>query len=358
MPNLPKRYKETLEVKNFLADPQQEKAVVSLQRLLKDLTKPKSFSLFKKKTPVRGIYLYGGVGRGKSMLMDLFFQELPLNAKNRRVHFHEFMIETHDWLHQNRGTEMDDLLPAYARHVAGKTRVLCFDEFHVTDVADAMILGRLFTHLFDYGVIVVSTSNWAPDNLYEGGLQRELFLPFIALLKTRMEIVYLDSDTDYREISDPDQNMYFFSPLNEITRKKIDRIFIELSKKNPPKQEKITVKGRVLNVLSADKTARFTFAELCEKPLGAEDYIQIAKRYHNIIVEGVPILKDDKRNEVKRLILLIDCLYEAHCRLVLSAASTIHDLYDGDEHGFEFDRTISRLMEMQSAAYQEKRGQG
>ncbi len=362
MPNLAERYKETLIAEGFHFDREQEKAVTALQRLLKDLLKPKPFFSLKKKVPVQGVYLHGGVGRGKSMLMDLFFDELLEKSKNskkqrlhRRVHFHEFMIETHDWLHQNRGRHMDGLLPAYARHVSKNIHVLCFDEFHVTDVAGAMILGRLFTALFEQGVVVVSTSNWAPDNLYEGGLQRDLFLPFIELLKQCMEIIHLDSDTDYRQISDPDQDVYYFSPLNQETEQKVQKLFEELSEGHKVSEEKISVKGRSIDVVAAGNLARFTFAELCEKPLGAEDYITISKNYDTVFLENIPVLSAEKRNEAKRLILLIDCLYEAHCRLVLSAEADIYGLYEGEDHAFEFDRTVSRLMEMQSYDYHEKR---
>lgn len=355
MPNLLKRYEEILDSEGFQPDSEQKKAVQVLQELAQKLTAEKKFSLFRKKQLMQGVYLHGGVGRGKSMLMDLFFNELPGKLKKRRVHFHEFMIETHDWLHQNRGDEMDDLLPAYARHVASHIRILCFDEFHVTDVADAMILGRLFTALFEKDVVVVATSNWAPDNLYEGGLQRELFLPFIALLKEQMDVVHLDNDKDYRQLSDPDQDVYYFSPLNKETTQKIDQLFRELSGGQESKIEIIEVKGRDIEVMAANNIARFTFADLCEQPLGAEDYITIAQKYDTVFVENIPGLSADKRNEAKRLILLIDCLYEAQCRLILSAEEDIHHIYDGKDHAFEFDRTISRLMEMQSSAYHEKR---
>lgn len=355
MPNLQQRYKNVLKENNFQADAEQERAVKSLQRLLKELSAAKSFSLFSKKKMLRGVYLHGGVGRGKSMLMDLFFAELPPNIKSRRVHFHEFMIETHDWLHQYRGEGMEDLLPNYARHVSENVRVLCFDEFHVTDVADAMILGRLFTALFERGVVVVATSNWAPDNLYEGGLQRDLFLPFIDLLKKQMEIVHLDHDQDYRQLADPDQDVFMFYPLDSQTADKVEALFKSLSQDKEVKTDKIKVKGRNIEIKAAGKIACSSFADLCEKPLAAEDYIAIAARYDTLVLENIPRLDDTKRNETKRFILLIDCLYEAHCRLVMSAENNIHDLYEGDDHAFEFDRTVSRLMEMQSSAYHEKR---
>jgi cell division protein ZapE len=283
--------------------------------------------------------------------MDMFFAEVPDNFKKRRIHFHEFMIETHDWLHAHRGDGLEDLLPSYARHVSDTVKILCFDEFHVTDVADAMILGRLFTALLEKGVVIVATSNWPPDNLYEGGLQRELFLPFITLLKEKMDVIHLDNNTDYRLLADLDQDVYYFFPLNQETENKIDNIFTQMTKGKQSKQETITVKGRGIRVRAVDGVARFTFAELCEQPLGAEDYITIAKKYHTVFVENVRQIGQKKRNEAKRLILLIDCLYEAGCCLVMSAQGEITQLYAGDDHAFEFDRTISRLMEMQSAEY-------
>ena len=358
MPILRQKYEALLEAKGWQADEEQRKAVRALGRLLRQLNVKKNFWPFGKKETPKGVYLHGGVGRGKSMLMDLFFDQLPPKIYKRRVHFHEFMIETHDWLHTNRGAGMENLLPNYARHVADNVRVLCFDEFHVTDVADAMILGRLFTALLDQDVIVIATSNWAPDNLYEGGLQRDLFLPFIGLLKKRLEVVHLDSDTDYRQLSDPDQDVYYFYPLGTHTDQKINIIFQELGEGANTSQEILNIKGRDLSVTAAGGIARFTFEQLCEQPLGAEDYITFAQTYDTVFIEGVPQLTGAKRNEAKRFILLIDCLYEAHCRVVISAQSHVRGLYTGDDHAFEFDRTISRLMEMQSCAYHEKRMRG
>ena len=197
MMKLETQYYNHLKSEGFTPDPKQEEAISSLQRLLTVVSKKKSFFSFGKPVDDRGVYLHGGVGRGKSMVMDLFFDAVPNRIKKRRVHFHEFMIETHDWLHEYRGEGMADLLPAYADHVAKNIKLLCFDEFHVVDVADAMILGRLFTALLESGVIVVATSNWQPDRLYEGGLQRELFLPFIELLKEKLEVNSGQGNTKY-----------------------------------------------------------------------------------------------------------------------------------------------------------------
>ncbi len=356
MANLQKNYQNVLSANGWQADEFQLQAIENLQRLLNELKPSKKLSFFKKQPDVKGVYLYGGVGRGKSMLMDLFFDEaLKIQAKSRRIHFHEFMIGTHDWLHAYRGEGMDDLLPRYADFVAKQVKLLCFDEFHVTDVADAMILGRLFTELFARGLVVVATSNWAPDGLYEGGLTRDRFMPFIALLKKEMDSLHLDSDTDYRKISDPNQDVYYFHPLNKETKNKIEQLFSELTGHAEVKQEVITVKGRDIIVNAAGDIAQFTFADICEKPYGAEDYIAIAQKYDTVFLTEVPSLTGDNRNEAKRLILLIDCLYEGKCRLIISAVECVDNLYQGDDHAFEFDRTVSRLMEMQSALYHDER---
>ena len=358
---LNKKYKQLLKDNDFRADTEQEKAVQVLENLLHELqaANKKSFFSFKKNEQVQGVYLYGGVGRGKSMLMDLFFDTLSTSIKKRRVHFHEFMIETHDWLHDARAQQnedTDDLLMGYARYVSKGVKVLCFDEFHVTDVADAMILGRLFTALFERGVVVVSTSNWAPDDLYEGGLNRQLFLPFIKFLKQYMSVVHLDSDRDYRTLSAEGGHCdYYLHPLNQQTMMQMDEIFSALTAGAETTSESFEVKGRVINVPStANNIARFRFDDLCAKALGAEDYIEIANRYEVVFLENVPQLGSDKRNEAKRFILLIDCLYEAGTLLRMSTQSHIDNIYLGHDHEFEFSRTLSRLKEMNNVTYQGK----
>lgn len=358
-----KLYKDKIRHGLLHADPAQEAAVHTLDHLYCELM----VAHMQKRTWIdwlrglgrhhhdapKGVYIYGGVGRGKSMLMDLFYEALPGDIRKRRVHFHAFMIDTHDYFHSRRESDdfsegVDNLIPSLASLIEARSKILCFDEFHVTDVADAMILGRLFTALFDRGVIVVATSNWEPDRLYEGGLQRERFLPFIELVKQKMEIVHLDSDTDYREKCLREEGMYFW-PLGSQSTSKANEIFLKLTQGQKPYREILKVKGRNIVVNhTAEGVARFTFAQLCENPHGAEDYLKIAQTYHTLFLENVPRLNYDRRNEAKRLMTLIDALYDTGTRLVVTAEAPADELYLGHDHKFEFQRTISRLREMQS----------
>lgn len=304
---------------------------------------------------VQGLYIHGGTGRGKSMLMDLFFAALPDTIKKRRVHFHEFMIGVHDYLHTRRaaddfGEGIDSALPALALRLAEQAQVLCFDEFHVTDVADAMILGRLFTALFDRGVIVVATSNWLPDRLYEGGLQRDRFLPFIDLLKRRLKVLHLDSPTDYRTAFLTHDDLYM-APLGPQTAQRADELFFKLSGGRLAEVQQIEIKGRFIAVNGAGGVARVTFDQMCGQPLGAEDYITLARVYPTVFLENVPRLNPDRRNEAKRFMTLIDALYEARTRLIITADAPPEEIYTGTDHGFEFQRTVSRLQEMGAESY-------
>lgn len=294
------------------------------------------------------------------MLMDLFYDCLPDDIPKRRVHFHAFMIDVHDYLHTSRHSQreakgvsqgVDATLPLLAARIAEKSRVLCFDEFHVVDVADAMILGRLFRRLFELGVVVVCTTNWEPDRLYEGGLQRDRFLPFIELLKDRQEIIHLDSPHDYRTQFLMREGSYF-TPLSKESTRRANTVFNALTDNVCPEEDELSVKGRVIHVAAAAKgVARFTFAQLCGSALGAEDYLAIAKAYHTVCIEGIPVMQEAQRNEAKRLMNLIDVLYEAGANVVITADALPDGLYQGDDHSFEFHRTVSRLTEMQSAAY-------
>lgn len=301
----------------------------------------------------QGLYIYGGVGRGKSMLMDMFFQSAPLQKK-RRVHFHAFMLEIHETLHQWRQEKPKqiDLLPALAEKLAEETWLLCFDEFHVTNIADAMILGRLFTALFDLGVVVVATSNWDPDDLYQDGLQRDQFLPFIALLKERLDVLELGGSRDYRLERLRDMQVYHY-PLGHMADRHMHAAFARLTDGKQPTPRELTVQQRRLVVpRQAGSVAWFDFDELCAQPLGAADYLAIATHYDVVLIDNVPRLSVEKRNEARRFMLLIDSLYEHRTTAILAAADAPERLYasDGDS-SFEFQRTVSRLSEMQSVDY-------
>lgn len=342
------RYKQMLDSGAVKPDAAQDIAAQALNTLYHDLVKPRG--LFRKKTP-KGLYIHGGVGRGKSMLMDLFFDTIKTKVSARRLHFHEFMLETHDWLHQARqsGNE-DDLLAKYAAQVAKKLKLICFDEFHVTDVADAMILSRLFTALFERDVVMIATSNWPPEKLYEGGLQRARFLPFIDLIKQRLDVIELDSGIDYREttISDADNYLY---PYDHRTQNQMDKLFLKYTNGASVQEDILNVKGRKISIIAANGVARAGFAQLCEQPHGAEDYLAIAHRYHTLFIDHIPKMGYDRRNELKRLMTLIDVLYDNRVRVFISAEAAPNKLYHGADHAFEFDRTISRLTEMQSKDY-------
>ncbi len=361
---LPTLYNQKLETGELVPDADQQRAVAALSAL-DDALQQRSirgnsglFSFARKKGSVPlGLYFYGGVGRGKSMVMDLFFTAARCEKK-KRVHFHAFMLEVHDFLHclrQSRRKDeklrIDGDLIACADHIAAETQLLCLDEFHVRDVADAMILGRLFTALFARGLVVVVTSNLAPDALYEGGLQRDRFLPFIALLKEKMELVAFTGETDYRLGRLRDAKMYFFPHDNGI-HAEMQKLFSLVTDGAESAAGTIAVKGREIFVPQAAKEAAFfTFADLCETSKSALDYLALVKHYRVFFLENVPLLDDSRRDAVLRFITLVDTLYDHHVWLVMSAAAPPEDIYQGAEHAPAFARTISRLMEMQSRNY-------
>jgi len=308
----------------------------------------------------KGLYLWGGVGRGKTMLMDLFFDVVPIGAK-RRDHFLSFMQSVHAEIFairqkQKTGQVWEDADPILlvAQTIAQKTFLLCFDEFQVTDITDAMILGRLFEALFDKGVVVVSTSNRPPDELYKDGLNRHAFLPFIKRFKQSMKVLSLDTPIDYR-IGKMAGEQVYLAPFSREADIALQRLWQQLTETAKGKREILIVQGRELVVPRAARgVARFCFAQLCEQPLGGSDYIAIASHYQTVFIEHVPILGREQSNETKRFITLIDVFYDRGIKLVLTADSMPESLYTDGIHVFEFERTISRLNEMMSAEYWSK----
>jgi cell division protein ZapE len=307
---------------------------------------------------IKGLYIHGSVGRGKTMLMEMFFAKAA-TEKKRRAHFHEFMADVHSRVHEyrlklKRGEVREpDPIPPVAAALFAEAELLCFDEFAVTDITDAMILARLFTELFTLGCVLVATSNVEPDNLYRDGLNRGLFLPFIGLLQRHVDVVTLDSPTDYRMQKLASLPVYV-TPLGPTTDAAMEAAWHQVTDGEKTAPAEVPRLGRSIPVpCAAGQAARFTFADLCERPLGAADYLAIAERYNSLFVEHVPVLGPEKRNETKRFINLVDALYDNAIRLYVSAAAAPDDLLTerrGTE-GFEFDRTVSRLYEMRSADY-------
>jgi cell division protein ZapE len=353
------RYDHLVETGAIERDPAQERTVEALDRLTNEISAKrlahKSSALgwlFARRREtheaVKGLYIHGGVGRGKTKLMDMFFELLPVRRK-RRVHFNDFMADVQDRIQKHRqarkngDVKEDDPIPPVAR-------ALCFDEFSVTDIADAMILSRLFSALFANGVVLVATSNVAPQDLYRDGLNRQLFLPFIAILERHAHVLALDADKDYR-LEKLARTPVYVTPADAAADRMLDEAWQAMTRGAPTAETTLTVKGRQIVVpRAAGGAARFSFADLCGKPLGARDFMAIAGRFATIFIDHVPVLGEGKRNEAKRFILLIDTLYDHHARLVVSAEAPPPQLYTarrGNEV-FEFQRTASRLIEMQS----------
>jgi len=345
-------------------DPIQELAAEKLQSLCRALTNYQPaggisgwkavLGLTRRRDdPPLGLYLYGPVGRGKSMLMDLYFAAAPLTAK-RRVHFHQFMIEVHEALHRWRKTQKksgdrEDPIELVADAIAEDVWLLCFDELEVRDIADAMILGRLFEALFDRGVVIVCTTNTAPDDLYKGGLQRELFLPFIEIIKQKLDLLELSAQKDYRQVRLEGREVWH-TPLGNGATAALDGIFADLTDGVEAVSEQLIVKSRAVNVPAAmHGIARFHFDDLCRAALGTEDYLTIARQYRMVLIDGIPVMNEAMRNEARRFITLIDALYENRTRLAASAETGPEDLVTGETHAQEYKRTASRLAEMRSA---------
>lgn len=360
------RYDHLVETGAIVRDSAQIAVAEALDRLIDEISDKRLASkssalgwLFAKRrpslAPVRGLYIHGDVGRGKTMLMDIFFELLGIRRK-RRVHFNDFMADAQDRIQKHRQdrkeekNNSDDPIPPVAKALAEEAWVLCFDEFSITDIADAMIVSRLFSALFAEGLVLVATSNVAPHDLYRDGLNRQLFLPFIALLGRHTDVVSLDAEKDYR-LEKISKLPVFMTPADAETDLKMDEAWEVMTRGARTDQILLPVKGRDLPVPRAAGTAaRFTFADLCEKPLGARDYLAIASRFATIFIDRVPVLAANKRNEAKRFILLIDTLYDHNIRLVASAAAPPDQLYEARNgtEAFEFGRTVSRLVEMQS----------
>ncbi len=300
--------------------------------------------------PVRGAYIWGGVGRGKSMLMDMFHAEIALEAK-RRVHFHAFMQEVHAALHAQRAAGRADVLAPVAADLARGLRLLCLDEMQIVDIADAMIVGRLFELLLGHGVSIVTTSNRVPGDLYKDGLQRARFVPFIALIEARLEVVHLASPTDYRQNRLAGADVYF-TPAGRSARAAMDAVWEDLTEGAPGAPLHLAVQGRQVVLARAHNgVARADFWDLCGRPLGPADYLAIADAVRVLLLDEIPLLSSANYNEARRFVTLIDALYEARVRLVASAAAAPEMLYLEGEGSFEFSRTASRLREMQSAGW-------
>jgi cell division protein ZapE len=360
-------YKALIASGAIEADPAQSRAAEAFAALEERLSGYKPIKkqgllgrLFadKDEPPPRGLYVHGEVGRGKTMLMDLFFQQSQVSHK-RRAHFHEFMAEVHERIYayrQNiaRGEIADaDVMALTAHAIFDEAWLLCFDEFHVTDIADAMILGRLFARLFELGTVVVATSNVAPEDLYKGGLNRALFLPFIDEITDHMDVMRLDARTDFRLEKLQGTKMWLV-PADAEAEFALNRAWGRLTGRAPCKPRDIAIKGRKLHVpCSAHGVARFSFADICEKPLAASDYLRLAHDYHTILIDRIPVMDYGDRNAAKRFISLIDTLYDNGVKLMASAAADPVSLYLATEgvEASEFKRTSSRLIEMSSESY-------
>jgi cell division protein ZapE len=361
-------YEALIVTKKAERDPAQEALLARFTALEKSIVAHRSarranpvgwlFGSRETNSGVKGLYIHGDVGRGKTMLMDLFFEASPV-VRKRRAHFHEFMADIHERVKGFRQRIKDgeiadeDPIRLTAAEIAEESWLLCFDEFHVTDIADAMILGRLFTRLFELGVVVVATSNVAPEDLYKGGLNRSLFLPFIATLERQMDVVRLDARTDFR-LEKLEGHKVWHVPADDDATAALDAAWRRLVGSASGMPQELAVKGRRLRVpRAAMGVARFFFHDLCEQPLGASDYLRICHEFHTLIVDRIPVMGYEQRNAAKRFIILVDTLYDHAVKLVASAATEPDALYQASDgyEAHEFKRTASRLIEMRSRVY-------
>jgi cell division protein ZapE len=355
------RYEALLAAGELRPDEDQRRAVALLDRLAEELREKPKASLVarlfgKPAPPPRGVYMWGGVGRGKSMLMDLTFDAIAAEPK-RRVHFHEFMLEVHERLRHERAKEAGDPIPPLARALAAEARLLAFDEMVINNSADAMILSRLFGQLLENGVTVVTTSNRPPCDLYLGGLNRELFLPFIDLVERELEVVPLNGPTDYR-LERLGGFPTWYVPNGPEATAALSAAFFRLTDYPPEDRDHVPAEdiavqgGRLLHVPKSLKgVAVFSFKRLCGEARGAADYLAIARRYHSVILVGIPVMGPESRNEAARFVTLVDALYEHKVKLLAAADAAPEALYEKGDGAFEFERTASRLIEMQSRGY-------
>lgn len=350
-------FEQQLVACGYVRDPAQERVVDALDnlqhKLVRNLRPPTSLldrlrPGKRVSPPIKGLYIWGGVGRGKTFLMDLFYQTLPIKQK-RRNHFHRIMQEIHERLAGY--PESEDPLERVAEDIAAETRVLCFDEFYVNDIADAMILGGLLQALFRRGVTLITTSNSHPDDLYRDGLQRQRFLPAIDAIKQHTDMLELDSATDYRLRLLEKAGTYLRSD-SEDAYARIDQLFADAASAPTEFNRELPVKGRTIIARRCGKSVVwFDFEEICDGPRSQADYIDIARWYHTVIVTDVPQLSEELENQARRFIALVDEFYDRRVKLILSAAVDLNDLYTGRKLQFEFQRTTSRLVEMQSSEY-------
>ena len=349
------RYRALIAECKLTGDPAQEKVAAALDALAAKLSSyqpgKKSFLGFgKQPEAMRGIYIYGPVGRGKSMLMDMFYASIDFERR-RRIHFHDFMAEVHANVKRLRDLHPGDPLPKVAAAWAARATLLCLDEFQVSDIADAMILARLFSELFDRGVVIVATSNRIPSALYENGINRQLFLPAIRMIEARMDVVKLDGPIDYR-LARLERSHVYFHPLSKQADADLENVWMDLTGVHQGSPATIEVLGRELQIPEqARGVARFSFEQLCVDNLGPQDFLAIADNFHAIVLKGIPQLTPDARNEAKRFVTLIDALYERCAKFICTAAVAPHEIYKAGDGSVEFERTSSRLIEMQTPAY-------
>jgi cell division protein ZapE len=344
------RYQHAIHSKQFIADEAQAKIIAHLQDLYQQLNIPSPTfkKLFGKPTPIKGLYIWGSVGAGKTWLMDLFYESLPFKLKWRR-HFHEFMQDIHDQLQRYQGKS--DPLQKIATQLAKQTKILCFDEFYVPDIADAMILGNLLTALFKEKIAIVTTANSAPDDLYKDGLQRERFLPAISLIKKHMYVHHIQSKKDYR-LRELEHAGVFFTPENEENLKKLTSLFQKLAHGEIKHHKDIYLYDRPIKTIAHSENILWVdFNQICHMPRSPMDYLAITKRYPLVVISNVRTLTSSDTNAARYLINLVDIFYDTDTALILSSQTTIDNIYTEGELVQDFQRTRSRLHEMQSTSY-------